>query len=63
MFHIVGTITARILSGEIQHDHVMKKTTRAEAPPMAETIRYGGGSSLGSGAERRRNGGAGQAND
>lgn len=56
MFHVIGKITARILSGEIAHDDVMKKTTREEAPPKASSVRHGKGFGLGKGATRKRNG-------
>lgn len=62
MFHALGKITKRILSGEISHDAVMKQTTRAEAPPKTSSIRSAKGQGVGKGATRKRNGGAGGAN-
>lgn len=57
-----GRITDRIARGEISHDSVMRKTPRHDAPKISSILRAIG-RGLGAGAERRRNGGAGGAND
>lgn len=57
-----GKITDRITRGEISKASVFRKTPRQEAPKVSSILRAIG-RGLGSGAERRRNGGAGGAND
>jgi hypothetical protein len=59
---LIGKITRRILSGDIPRDAV-RPTTRQETPPKPSSIRGAHGRSLGKGATRGRNGGAGGAND
>lgn len=57
-----GKTSDRIRSGQISRDSVFRKTPRQEAPKVSSILRAIG-RGLGSGAERRRNGGAGGAND
>lgn len=57
-----GKITNRIASGEISKASVFRKTPRQTAPKVSAVLRAIG-RGLGSGAERRRNGGSGGAND
>lgn len=57
-----GKITNRIKSGEISRESVFSKTPRQTEPKVSSILRAIG-RGLGSGAERRRNGGAGGVND
>ena len=53
-----GKISDRIRGGELPKDVEVIKTDRSEPPPSSQSVRDAGGRSLGTGAERRRNGGA-----
>lgn len=62
MFKLFGKISDRIHSGDISSDAVKYKRG-SEPPPSPEAIKGAKGRGLGKGAERRRNGGAGGANE
>lgn len=57
MFHVLGKITKRIISGEIAHDAVFPaKTNRGTPPPSPQAVRNAKGQGLGKGATRKRSG-------
>lgn len=58
MRKLSGKISDRIRDGKLPKDVVVIKTERYEPPPSDEAVRAAKGRSLGTGAERRRNGGA-----
>ena len=58
MKELPGKISDRIRGGKLPKDVVVTKTERHEPPPSDEAVRAAKGRSLGTGAERRRNGGA-----
>jgi hypothetical protein len=58
MKELSGKISDKIRGGKLPKDVEVIKTDRVEPPPSSRAVRDGSGRSLGSGAERRRNGGA-----
>lgn len=57
MFHVIGKITKRILSGEIDQSAVFPpKTYRGTPPPDPKTIKAARGQGMGKGATRKRSG-------
>lgn len=58
MRKLSGKISDRIRGGDLPKDVVVTKTERQEPPPSSKAVRSAKGQSLGTGAERRRNGGA-----
>jgi hypothetical protein len=58
MRKLSGKISDRIRGGDLPKDVVVTKTERHEPPPSDKAVRDAKGRSLGTGAERRRNGGA-----
>lgn len=59
MFSLSGKISDKIRSGTLPKDVQLTKKDRSEPPPSSKAVRAAKGQSLGTGAERRRNGGAG----